>query len=380
MDIPTERPADADETQTASEIAVLAAASVLVFVTTVLRYLGRWVLQKRLEAGKGRSGDRIWGLDDLFNVLAVLSFYGLVAAVAVAVERGMGTHITRILYEDGVQGVIDYSQYANTGKAIYVSAVFYNTVLGMVKLSVLCLYLRIIRGVQSQSIRTLVWAVFGIVASNTLANVIVAVFQCWPIKAAWDVTIPADQKRCININAFYLGNAITGVTTDAIVYLLSIPIIKPLQMDRKTKLQLLATMLVGGFAVVTSAVRLGFIPALLKDPDASMAMGIPMNWSIVEPAVGILVSSGPAIRAIRYLFRKPGDDSYGSGAPQSTLRSRNGHIQLYDIKGDAKDAESQKTRERDNDSEEQLVVGHAGLINNGQISRTTKLEISYSTK
>jgi len=56
----------------------------------------------------------------------------------------------------------------------------------------------------------------------------------------------ADYVRCIDINAFYLGNAITGVTTDAIVYLLSIPIIKPLQMDRKTKLQLLGTMLVGG--------------------------------------------------------------------------------------------------------------------------------------
>ena len=48
------------------------------------------------------------------------------------------------------------------------------------------------------------------------------------------------------MNAFYLGNAITGVVTDAIVYLLSIPIVKPLQMDNKTKLQLLATMLIGG--------------------------------------------------------------------------------------------------------------------------------------
>lgn len=51
---------------------------------------------------------------------------------------------------------------------------------------------------------------------------------------------------CVDINAFYLGNAITGVATDAIVYFLSIPIVMPLHLDRKTKLQLLATMLVGG--------------------------------------------------------------------------------------------------------------------------------------
>jgi hypothetical protein len=69
----------------------------------------------------------------------------------------------------------------------------------MVKLSVLCLYLRIIRGVQSQSLRTLVWTAFTIVASNTLANVTVAIFQCRPIKAAWDITIAADQKQCVHL-------------------------------------------------------------------------------------------------------------------------------------------------------------------------------------
>jgi hypothetical protein len=55
----------------------------------------------------------------------------------------------------------------------------------------------------------------------------------------------AEYVRCVQINAFYLGNAITGVITDAIVYLLSIPIIKPLNINRKMKLRVLATMLVG---------------------------------------------------------------------------------------------------------------------------------------
>jgi hypothetical protein len=157
-------------------------------------------------------------------------------------------------------------------------------------------------------------------------------------------------------------------------------------MDTKTKLQLLATMLVGGFAVVTSAVRLGFIPALLKDPDISMAMAIPMNWSVAEPAVGILVSSMPAIRAVRFLFRKPGEgSSYASGEAQSTLRSRDGQIQLCDMGEDAKaDAErsSAKTtgKDGDADSEENLVLGQYGMLGLGQISRTTNVEVSYSAK
>ena len=82
-------------------------------------------------------------------------------------------------------------------KAMFVCAAFYNTVLGMIKLSVLSLYQRILRGggVQSQALRTTVWVVFAVVAGNTAANVLVVIFQCWPIQAAWDLTITAEKKR-----------------------------------------------------------------------------------------------------------------------------------------------------------------------------------------
>ncbi|KAF1971184.1 hypothetical protein BU23DRAFT_471645 [Bimuria novae-zelandiae CBS 107.79] len=362
-DIRTERPANADDTMRASELGVCIGGSILVVITVVLRYTGRCILQKRMNEGRGKRGERIWGLDDLFNVLAFLSFFGLVSAVLVAIHRGMGVH---------VELIPDVSAYKK-GQAIYVSAIFYNFTLGMIKLSVLALYQRILRGVQSRTLKTIVWIVFGIVAGNTIANVLVAVFQCHPIRAAWDTQLDPSLTRCVDINAFYLGNAITGVSTDAIVYFLSIPIVLPLHLDKKTKLQLLATMLVGGFAVVTSAVRLGFIPALLKDADISYAMGIPMNWSIAEPAIGILVSSMPAIRSLRYLWRKPDDDSYGSGTgrQQSTLRSRDGQIRLADLRA-GHDAESGKT----GDSEDGLVRDSPG---EGKISRTTEYEVSYST-
>jgi hypothetical protein len=123
-------------------------------------------------------------------------------------------------------------------------------------------------------------------------------------------------------------------------------------------------------AVVTSAVRLSFIPALLKDPDVSMAMGIPMSWSVVEPAVGILASSGPAIRTLfRALFSKLEENSYSSGAPPSTLRSRNGHIQIGAMEG-------QKTRNSGNGSKDY----HVEPTGPNQISKTTELEVSYSPK
>jgi hypothetical protein len=68
-------------------------------------------------------------------------------------------------------------------------------VLGLIKLSVLALYLRILKGVQGRLLMNVVWGVGIIVAANTIANVLVCIFQCWPIQAAWDVTIPMHQKR-----------------------------------------------------------------------------------------------------------------------------------------------------------------------------------------
>jgi hypothetical protein len=66
VDMHTEisRSANSDDTLTASCIAVTVSACILVVVSVCLRYLGRWVLQKRQASGKGRGIGRIYGLDD----------------------------------------------------------------------------------------------------------------------------------------------------------------------------------------------------------------------------------------------------------------------------------------------------------------------------
>ena len=63
MDIPTERPANADETLTESELAVTSTAIVVVVFSVILRFLGRWVLQKRVDSGKA-NGAQVLGMDD----------------------------------------------------------------------------------------------------------------------------------------------------------------------------------------------------------------------------------------------------------------------------------------------------------------------------
>ncbi|ODH41418.1 hypothetical protein ACO22_01378 [Paracoccidioides brasiliensis] len=372
--------AQLNETQTYTERTLTISCCCITAVTMILRTLGRYCLKVKNDRERISTAGHFLGLDDVFNFLALVTFYGLSASVFLAIDRGMGVHLEQVIKIYGPEAVDRYSF------AIYLCALFYNSTLGFVKLSVLALYRRILTGLRSNRLSVANWIIFVLVATNTAINVFVAAFQCNPIKRAWKPT--SVSGTCINASAFYIGNAITGIITDTLVYLLAIPIVNPLQMEPKKKLFTLATLLVGAFAVVTSCVRLAFLPNLLKDPDITWAMGVPMDWSIVEPTVGILVSSVPAITAIRHLFTSR---EYGTGS-SATKSQQSGHVQLSDfrpaggyisktkVSGTFKfpDEDNRNAdNDNDNDSEEHLV---RGVSNMKGISRTTEVQLSYSTR
>lgn len=75
-----------------------------------------------------------------------------------------------------------------------------------------------------------------VVASQAVANVLTAAFQCSPIQKAWaSSTIPG---KCVDINAFYLANAALNILTDLLTYTLPMKVIFTLQVPRKQKLAL----------------------------------------------------------------------------------------------------------------------------------------------
>ena len=63
MEDSKEFPANASETQTRASRAIAVTGCFLVVVTVVLRYLGRWCLKQRMDAGTGKA-ERIYGMDD----------------------------------------------------------------------------------------------------------------------------------------------------------------------------------------------------------------------------------------------------------------------------------------------------------------------------
>lgn len=115
---------------------------------------------------------------------------------------------------------------------VWLSSIFYNACLGFIKFSVLALYMRL----GDANLRWMAMIVTGVIACQAGGNVLACIFQCAPVSAAYDITILPEDKKCVNINAFYLANAVVNILTDILTYTLPFPLVTRLQIPRKQKM------------------------------------------------------------------------------------------------------------------------------------------------
>lgn len=172
----------------------------------------------------------------------------------------------------------------------------------------------------------------GIVACQGTANVLVCIFQCNPIPAAWNLAIT--NKKCVNINAFYLANAATNIATDLMTYCLPWNTVRKLQVPRRQKMAVGVMLGLGLFACVSSIIRITYIPQMLQSTDPTYVISGAMYWSVIETNIGILAASIPSFKALvkRFLPKILGDYSGSGSGPYSRQRS-GGYVRSHERKG-----------------------------------------------
>lgn len=262
---------------------------------------------------------RSFGLDDALIIIGALLAWAFIIATILAVNHGLGSHMEDVMLR-GVDNLISYSQ------IVWLSSIFYNACLGFVKTSVLALYARL----GDRELRRLAFIIIGVVSCQAGANVIVCIFQCTPVEAAYDLNIT--DKKCININAFYLANAAVNISTDFLTYTLPIKMVSKLQMPKRQKIGLGVMMSLGFFACLSSIIRITYIPQMLApDADATWVISGAMYWSAIETNVAILAASIPSFKAIAKRYapallgssnRGGSDYKLGGGAGHSAGASR----------------------------------------------------------
>ena len=103
---------------------------------------------------------------------------------------------------------------------MYISHIFYALAGAFTKLSILTSYLRIFP-TSSKPLRFLLYGTAVLVAAMGLCAVFATIFQCSPVEAAWDYTIP--DAKCFNFVDFLYANAGVNIAIDFVLVAAPLP-------------------------------------------------------------------------------------------------------------------------------------------------------------
>ena len=139
------------------------------------------------------------------------------------VQNGLGKH----LYD------IDYAYATDLLFWFYQCQWLWGMAVLLVKFSILCLYLRIFPD-KNFRLRVYATALFMTVAYSITTPM--AIVQCLPIKAAWDLGIK--HKKCLSIEGVGISNAAVNLISEVIIILLPLSEIRSLQLPKRKKVPL----------------------------------------------------------------------------------------------------------------------------------------------
>lgn len=229
-----------------------------------------------------------FGMDDWAMIAAMGFVIPLSAMAVVLADCGLGKDVWSIPF-----GNITYILHI-----YYFDELLYLGSLTMVRVSILCLYLRIFPQKTFKSI------VHAVVVGNTLYGtvfILISIFQCIPVRAAWtrwDGTVGA---RCVNANALGWTSGAINIALDVIILVLPMPGLAKLVMPWERKIHILMIFGLGSFVAIVAILRLTSLVKFANTQNITWDY-VPVGyWSTIEVHVSVICACLPALPS---LFRK----------------------------------------------------------------------------
>ncbi|KAL2864488.1 putative integral membrane protein [Aspergillus lucknowensis] len=220
--------------------------------------------------------------DDYIICLALTIATGNYVDMIIWVYRGVGTHI----YQYGMPGMTHF--FLN----LFVCEILYTFSICFTKYSILLFYWRIFK---KTSIRIPIYILTFLVTGWGLGVLFTTIFQCIPTRGFWDKSITA---HCgVNINNFFIGNAVPNIITDWVLLILPLPYVWNIQRSAIQKTAICGVFALGGFICIISIVRLIVMLEAYKVPsvDVTWVFVGPSTWTAVETNIGIVSACLPSL-------------------------------------------------------------------------------------
>ncbi|KAK7955738.1 GMC oxidoreductase [Apiospora aurea] len=323
-------------------LAVMWVGGCICIIGILLRVLARTAL---LETSKFEASR--WGWDDTAITVALASNVaaGIITSLAIA-GGGFGRDVWMLTPDEITYGI----------KMLIITEPIYYFSLGQVKVAILLFYLRIFpRQSGHQRFRVLCWVMIAAVAIYTVANMLILIFQCWPVSYAWTRAFGHQQGTCQDLNASVSIHTSLNMAADWTIFIMPIKNLVQLKMKRAKKVLAIAVLAFGLGGSVCSIFRLVELVNVWQsdfrdDPNITMRLAKFFIWSAAEVTATLFCACMPmAVQVVRRLTKKADgsrpqklgqkDGSYGSYYNQAddststrrtaaTQASRRGHLSM----------------------------------------------------
>lgn len=164
----------------------------------------------------------------------------------------------------------------------------------IIKISILLFYIRIF-SVLSHFTR-IIWIAILIIAASGVANTLISIFSCTPIRAFWD---PSTPGTCINDVAFYYWTAVFNCITDLFILVAPMPVIW--RRDLTHKVAVTALFMLGGLTFVVSILRIVYYLEYSAD-DPSYSFLDSGYATPGEVCLAVIVASAPTWKPVWRFF------------------------------------------------------------------------------
>ncbi|KAK1593431.1 uncharacterized protein LY79DRAFT_514424 [Colletotrichum navitas] len=265
----------------------------LISISIAFAILTTVFLALRLFAKRFTAGG--YGIDDYFLAAAYVVDLGMCAVGIVMVKvGGVGRHVEYV--EEFHPELL-----AGWAKSLLAFELVYFTSVALPKMSIVCLFLRVFN--WKGGMRATAYVILAALAATSVSFVVTACFQCQPIAYWWDRTIPGG--KCIDVQAFFHGQAIPGFLLDFIIMALPLQTIWALKLPMHKRLALVGIFMVGSFGVVASIIRAYIFFQTSAFADRTWASVGLVGWSIIETGTYIIAACLPHFRPMISYYTPP---------------------------------------------------------------------------
>lgn len=164
---------------------------------------------------------------------------------------------------------------------LYASQIVYASAILTAKLSILALYWRLFptkfmkRGCVVLAVLTLMW---------WLAGVLVDIFQCTPVRKAFDIDITSVEGDCISQTGYCLGMIIPNILMDVIILCLPTFEVSKLHLPRSQRAALASVFLLGAGVTSAGGIRMYYHLQLVESGRSGNFDFTGEFYSVARPA------------------------------------------------------------------------------------------------